>query len=349
VAATGTVRDPAGNPLAGAQVQLTISGVPSSPGITAADGSFTVRASDLSGTAELDITPPAASGLPRLSAASAAFNLTALQIRYASNVGRRSLAGLVVQRAGAPLAAARVSVIGASDVVGAVGTVGPITGGGTVVATGEVELTAMTDASGALPAMQVPAMALSAVIESASGELAVVGLDTTSSVPATLDAPASQLVTTSVTDPTGAPVAGAVLDLIPDGALAKAVAPTLEVIADANGQINMMLPSGGHYDLRFHDPLGRGALTEITDRTATTIATSIKLGRAIALEGNVLYAGTQELAGAAVQLLCNASDSTCTGLDRDLPLAEGTTDGTGRFLLAIPDPGVATPDPGVTR
>jgi hypothetical protein len=36
-----------------------------------------------------------------------------------------------------------------------------------------------------------------------------------------------------------------------------------------------------------------------------------------------------------VQVLCSA----CTGIDRDRPIAEAVSDGAGRFVVVIPDPG----------
>ncbi|HET9620715.1 MAG TPA: carboxypeptidase-like regulatory domain-containing protein, partial [Kofleriaceae bacterium] len=134
---TGSVRDPGGAPLAGAKVQLAVDGLPSSLATTASNGTFTVFAEAAAGqTLTLEVTPPAASGLPRLTATSSKLDVTApLQIAYGANLTRRDLAGLVVTRDGAPLPRARLTVVGA---IGAGGTV--TTGGPPVVATGEVVL-----------------------------------------------------------------------------------------------------------------------------------------------------------------------------------------------------------------
>src|SRR6185503_3006800 len=63
---TGVVRGPGGTGLAGARVQLTAGGVPSTLATTIGDGSFQLR-SDFAAADPITVkvTPPAASGLPR--------------------------------------------------------------------------------------------------------------------------------------------------------------------------------------------------------------------------------------------------------------------------------------------
>ncbi|HET9623990.1 MAG TPA: hypothetical protein VFP84_21610, partial [Kofleriaceae bacterium] len=104
------------------------------------------------------------------------------------------------------------------------------------------------------------------------------------------------------------------------------------------GQVSVPLALGGHYDVRIHDPAGRGALTALSDVAATAVPSAITLTPAIELRGSVLYPDgsglPRPLGNAAVQILC----ADCTGLAADRPLAEGTTDAAGRFALAIPDP-----------
>ena len=55
----------------------------------------------------------------------------------------------------------------------------------------------------------------------------------------------------------------------------------------------------------------------------------------VRVQGTLLLDGKLALSGASVQLMCNA----CTGLDAALPLAGAASDATGRFTLAVPDPG----------
>lgn len=336
-AVSGTVASGAsGAALPGAVVQLTSDGVPSTLATTDGNGKFTLHAV-LGATATIDVAPPAASGLPRLSATLATGELTApLQIRYAANVTTAmvDLHGTVLERGGDPLPGARITVIGGLPVVGMV------TGAAsTVTATGEIRVTATAGAGGALPALQVPrtpAVApLGAVIEAAPGDLAVIDLDTSGGAPASLQAPAMPPIVTAVQDRAGAALAGAVVDLVPTGALARANAPTLRLVANASGAIATTLPLGGHYELRFADPQGRAAPLIIGDREITAIESVFQLPAAVQVSGTLRVDGSLALPSAAVQILCQ----NCVGLERTLPLVEVLSDTTGRFTLAVPDPG----------
>lgn len=326
------VPGPADAPLAGATVRLVSDGVPSTLAVTAADGSFALHAVP-GGSVTVEVTPPGDSGLPRLSATSSGFALAApVEVRYAANLGRVDLAGTAVRRKGAAVAGARVVV------VGVLATAGTVTAGAMAVATGQVRIAAIADAAGALPRTLVPSAALSAVIEVAPGDLAVTPLDTTGGAPATLDAPAMQLITTAVTamtDGNARGLPGALIDLVPTGALAMAAAPMLRLIAGNAGALAAALPSGGRYQLRFQDPQGRGAPLVVAERAITAIASSYVLPAAIRLQGTLLRDGKLALPGASVQLMC----MECAGLDAALPLAEAASDATGRFTLTVPDPG----------
>jgi len=306
--------------------------VPSTPAVTAADGSFTLHAVP-GGTVTVDVTPPDDSGLPRLSATSTGFDLAApVQVRYAANLGRIDLAGTVVRRKSAGVAGARVTVVGAPA------TAGMVTAGAMAIASGQVRITATADAAGKLPRTLVPAGPLAAVIEVGAGDLAVTALDTTGGAPATLDAPPMQLITTAVTAMTDGNLAGlpgALIDLVPTGALAMAAAPMLRLVAGDAGALAAALPSGGRYQLRFQDPQGRGAPLVVADRAITAIASSYVLPAAIRIQGTLLRDGKLAMSGASVQLMCTG----CTGLDAALPLSEAASDATGRFTLTVPDPG----------
>jgi hypothetical protein len=316
--------------LAGAKLQVAVDGVPSAVATTAADGSFTLRAASGGGAVTVEVAPPNPSGLPRLSATSSMLDLSVpLQIRYAANVTLKDLAGTVVRRQGAPVAGAGVTV------VGSLAAVGTVTAGKVASATGEVRITSSADDSGALPAMLVPAAVLSVVITVAAGDLAVAALDTTGGVPASLDAPPMQPIIAAMFDAATVRLSGAVLDLVPTGALAMAAAPPLHVTADGTGAVAAVLAAGGHYDLRFHDPAGRAAPLVVADRVVATIATSYHLPAALQVRGTVKLGGTQPLADASIQFLCDS----CTGIDRARPIAEVASDDAGRFTLAVPDPG----------
>jgi hypothetical protein len=335
-AVSGTVKDPSGALLEGAVVRLTSDGVPSTLAPTGGDGGFALHAA-LGATATIEVAPPAVSGLPRLIATLATTELAVpLHIRYVTNLAPPvDLAGMVLQRGGAPLAGARLSVVGTLPVVGMV------TGRtASVPASGEIRAAATAGQDGALPALRVAVSAagapLSAVIEAAPGDLAVVALDTSSGgAPASLDAPDMPPVATAVQDGGGAGLPGTVVDLVPTGALAMVNAPTLRLAAGAGGVIATTLPFGGHYELRFADPQGRGAPLIVGDREITAIAAVYQLPAALQISGTLRLDGSLALPNAAVQILCQ----NCSGIERSLPLVEVLSDAAGRFALAVPDPG----------
>jgi hypothetical protein len=331
----GVVRGPSGTALAGAKVQLKIGEAPSTVATTAANGTFTLLAELAPGKpVTVDVAPPDGSGLPRLVAVSAAWNLAQqLQIDYAPSLSLRDLAGARIRRGGVAVAGAKVVVVGTLAAAGAVST-----GGAPVIATGAVRVAVTASGAGVLPAALAPARPLSAVVEVAPNDHAVAAIDLTSATPADIDAPPAVAVATLLRRPEGTPIEGAVLDAVPIGALALAgVTSAVRARSGASGQIATSLAAGARYDLRIHDPaLARGAPALARDVTAQTIAVSYALAPALVVTGTLLQQGSPTpLGGAAVQLLCTA----CSGLDRDRPIAEGTSRPDGAFTLVIPDPG----------
>ncbi|HEU0036064.1 MAG TPA: hypothetical protein VFQ53_35875 [Kofleriaceae bacterium] len=328
-AIAGVVRDPAGASIVGAKVQLTVDGVPSTLATTNTLGQFTVRAVTKAGAVvKVDVTPPAASGLPRLLASSTTFNLAQqLTVQYASSLVTRSLATATVRRGGNALPNVQVSVVGT---IGA--GVGSVTAGTAKAATGEVRIVGTTDATGKL-GLRAPAAMLFAVTEVAPGDLSVGGLDLTASVPTTIDAPAMQVATTAVQTATGSALPGVDLDLVPVGPLQLAGAPAVRVSSGLGGAITASFVTGGKYDLRFSDPDNRGAMLVVPGVTRSTVLATYKLEPAVTV--SALVKGDQIIRGASVQMLC----ATCTGVDRARPIAEGVTGFDGKFHLAVPDPG----------
>jgi hypothetical protein len=327
---SGVVRDQANALLPNATVQLTIGGVPSTIATTNASGAFTVRAVSIPGAlVTFDVTAPAARGLPRIIVSSTMFDVTQpITIRYRSTTVR-DLAGTIVRRSGNPLPGADVSVVAELP------NIADVTAGATLPAGGEVRATATTNASGALPSLRVPAAPLSAVVVPAPGDLAVTALDLTTAIPASISALPMVAVTTRTRDPRTTPpplISGVTLDAIPLGALQLSGAPTIRVTSDAAGTISTSFAAGGQYELRFSDPAGRGALLTVPSVTASTIAPSHTLRKATTV--TAVVKGSSSIKNASVQILC----SSCTGLERSRPIAEGVTGIDGRFSLAVPDP-----------
>ncbi|MEJ7599209.1 MAG: hypothetical protein WKG01_14980 [Kofleriaceae bacterium] len=208
---TGKVLAPGGGDLAGAKVQLVIDDLPSTLATTTATGTFSLRAVPTAGaTIRVDVTPPAASGLPRLVASSTTFDLgVAFDIRYAA-LATRDLATTLIRRGGTPIANAKVSIVGTLP------SAGTVVAGGSTTATGEVRVLTKANASGRLPTVRAPARVLAAVVEANPGDLAVRPLDLSAGVPTAIDAPA-MLGFSTVLRRTPAVALRAQLDAIPIG------------------------------------------------------------------------------------------------------------------------------------
>ena len=328
---TGSVLDSGGNPVAGAQVQLAAAGVPSSLATTASNGSFTLHDSFATGAmVDATIVPPAGSGLARL-AASSAFDLTQpLVVRYAS-LATCNVGGVAVQRGGANKAGAQVTFVGALA-----GTAGTVTAGSAANATGSVQIAATADATGHLPSTLAPKVALSAVVAIAPGDLAVTAVNLATCPPPTIVAPAQLTAAGKTVDPTLAALSGVQLDAAPSGALASAAATAVQTSSTSTGAYSIRLASGGTYDVRFSDPLGRAAPLVLLGVTPASLPASAMLAAALHVTGVLsVSGGASQLPGASIQVLCTG----CSGVDASRPIAETATDATGSFRLAVPDPG----------
>jgi hypothetical protein len=329
----GTVLDRGGAPLANAQVQLEQLGVPSTIATTAANGTFTAHHTfDATDPITVTITPPATSGLARLTA-TATFDLTkSVQISYAASPMSCDLAGTPVTRATSPQPNALVTVVGA--LAGTAGTV--TTGGISANALGAVHVTAIASGAGALPSMLVPRATLSAVIEVAAGDYAVAALDTSTCAAQTFDAPAAIIATGEIENATATTtLAGARVEAVPIGALALANLIPVQATSDSSGHFALALAAGAHYALHFFDPGGRGAPHDYPDETASGVPGEALLNAALAITGQVTVIGfPNAVANASVQILC----ADCTGVAASQPIAETATDSTGAYRIAVPDP-----------
>jgi hypothetical protein len=324
-AVTGTVKDGAGNPLAGAQVQITehTTGVPSTLATTASDGTFTLRASfAASATVDVKVTPPAGRGLPAL-AATGAFGAS-IAIQYA-NAPTCNVGATPVQRAGSPQANAQVTVVGT---IANAGTIGG------AAATGTARIGATTDGTGHLPGTLVPRAALSAVVDLGSGDLAVASLDTSTCGAQTISAPAMAAATGTAQTAGGNPLAYARIEAVPAGALALAGAPRIEATTDGSGAFSLAMASGGRYDVTFSDPRGHSAPLLIADANAAAIPATPMLGKAITVRGKVSVTGNANpIIGASIQALCFACGPATP------PISEAASTETSTYSLGIPDPG----------
>ena len=323
---TGTVKQGA-TPIANAKVQLTIDGVPTTLGTTLANGSFTVQGVVVANaTVKIEVTPQIASGLPRLEATGLLDVTVPVTVAYGA-LPLTNLVGTPVKRGAVAQPNKPVTI------VGTVASVGTVTAGIAANGTGFVRIPTTTDGSGNLPSVTVPEVSLFAVTTVAPGDLAVGLFTAVAGPPAQIDAPAMTAFSTHASG-VSMMLSGATLDLVPTRALALAGSPALHFIADANGAIAGVVPTGGAFDVRWSDPAGRRAPLVVPD--TTQILATYLLPPAIYISGDLSVQGSSNpIVGASVQILC----ADCNGLDRNRPIAEVASDPHGAFSIAVPDPG----------
>jgi hypothetical protein len=330
---TGVVLDPDGVPLAGARVSMKRSELPSTVGVTAADGTFTLRVqSGLPG--ELMVVPPADSGLPRLLGAADGVSFSApLQIRYRNGLQRRDVGGVQLRRQGAAMAGAQAIFVGELADAGRIN--------GTTPLRGVVRIAATAGSDGRLLATRVPQAALFAVVLPAARELAVLPFDATAAPPAALDAPAMRTVTGTALTSAGVAAPGAVVDLLPRGALALADVPGLSTTAGSGGAFSLPAAPGGSYLGELSDPRGRGAGRSFDVAAPGSVgAISLALGRQ--LVGSVLpLLSSSPVKGAAIELFC----FSCSRAAQQRALSSAVTDVDGSFRLIVPEMAPSLLDP----
>lgn len=320
---SGRVLAPLGNALAGARVALTVDGVPSTVGVTGPDGRFALRARPGS-KVEISVTPPAASGLPRLALSEAALSLAApLELRYADTLAVRELGGLAVTLGAVAAPGARVVVVGT---MAAAGCIEPCA---SHKLAGFVRLAAVTNGSGQLDSLRVPEAPLHAVLEAASGELAVHPLDTTAPPPAVLAiGPAPQI--SGAVELAGAALAGAVVRLEPRGPLEAAGLGPRQVLTAADGRFSAPAAQGGRYRVVATDPQW-GGLPVAVEASAPAALGSLTLGPRVVLRGKVTD-GARPIPRAVIELQCGS----CGSLERQRPISAALADVTGAYQLALP-------------
>jgi hypothetical protein len=336
-AVTGSVLGPGQQPVVDAAVIVRIGGIPSSVGITDAAGGFTVRARPAAGApVRVEVVPPREHVLPRLVSAEAPLGLAApLAVRYDAALTTRDVAGAIARQAGTPAPGALVTF------VGALATAGTVSAGGVdATASGSFAVPVLADGSGVLPAARVPAVAAEVVIAGPAG-VGTASIDLRGEVPATIDVPAGAAVTGRIVGPDGAPVPGADLRAVPTGALAAAGAAEEHASAAADGQFGLLLAGGGRYELVARDRR-RGAEALALRRVELAAVASGGLGdlalpAGLGLSGVVRLAGSP-LVGAAVTVYAHCEE--CPAIDRQRPVAEAATDGSGRFRAVVVDPGI---------
>lgn len=340
VAVTGSVSDPAGDPLAGARVQVTVGGAPSTIGTSDAGGAFSLRARAGS-QVSVTVTPPEASGLPtlELEQAPAIAGGSALAIDYAAGLDLRTVSPLLRETDGStPAAGARVTFV--SHPLASAGTIA-VDGSG-APATGSLVRTAQANGSGVIPDQRLSNALYDVIVEpgpaAPAGEgvrFAPLDLRTGQTAPATLRLAAPGHITGTVIDAAGAPVQGARVAAAPADLLARSTAAGGADATVADGSFDLRVAAGGTYQVRVDGPAGAGRVLLAVAETGPALA--VELPPTLELTGTLTLAGGSRVVGALIQLQCK----TCGPGGGPAAVAEAVSDDAGDFTLLAPDPGVA--------
>lgn len=326
----GRVLDASGAPVAGARVSITAAAQPpSSVAVTAAAGTFALAWRPSAG-AELIVVPPAASGLPRLTAALTGLATSQpLTVRYQPGHPTLDLGALPVRIAGGPVADGHVLI---ALELGDVATVGD--GATTVPARGHHRDQVATDGAGRLAPYRATVGSGRAFVVGPTGAASVALIDL-AAPPTAIDAPGPAALTGVVTDRGGAPLAGIALTATVDGDLAHLGAPLASTTSDGDGRFVLPVAGGATYQIELRDPRA-----VVAPRLITAAGAAGDLG-ALALPPAIRVQGTLRLVGQSVGLPdvgVSARCDACTGLERSRPLGTGVTDVAGDFAVVIPDP-----------
>ena len=329
---TGSVLDAAGGAVEGARVSVLAAGVPSTVGTTDATGAFSLRWRDGATVEALTVVPGPGSDLPRLDAQLELGALAAITVRHAA-VPTSDVGNTLVRVGGssAPSTDVLISLSLPSS--------GTVRDGATVLAqaTGSHRRTLRTDASGRLPAARFVDGAGAAFITT-TGPGATAALTLPLAGP--IDGAAAVAVTGHVRRSGGADRSGARVRAVLTGPLSHPDAPVPVATAGSDGRFSILLAAGAPYTLAISDPTYDDAgLTRSLSAAAVEDLGDLDLEAALSLSGEVRAMG-QTVGARAVGIAALCQVSTCAGVERSRPLGEAVSDPGGRFVIAVPDPGV---------
>lgn len=335
VPVTGVVQA-GSDPIAGAGVVLRAELLPSGLGTSAADGSFTLQAEPSPPTPPYQLAV-SSDGWPTLTLPLDANTLPAAGLDFAIvyTVARVAVTGSVRGSGGAAVAGARVTIESADAIAGAA----TVTYGGMPhAASGRISRVVTSDATGALPALQLPAGSYVVTVEPPAG--ATDGLTTF-----TTTAPGTWSLALAPTITLGGMVKNS-LGMGVDGARVTATALSGLGAAPATVTAN-----GGHYSLQVGsgtasnvrvEPTAGVKLSDATVWVAAGATTAdVTLGPGLQISGLVVGPNSAPLPSVLIEALCGSCASP-------MVLKTTVSDANGRYMIYVPDPGQLAVDGGVS-
>jgi hypothetical protein len=341
IAVKGEAKDANNTPIAGVRVLLREGMRPSTLGVTAADGKFSLLTRG--GTLSAVISPPPGSGLSEARvAANAGFVLPAdaanvtLRMQWAM-VPAGTLKVTAHAPDGSPLSGARVRAE-SSEEIPSVGTLHvelrdpPVIDVG---AAGSARADAVTDANGVADLGRLPAGPYRVTVAPPSGgALAVTSADVSvvqAGVAAVVDVKA--LVPLSGTLEGVDTVGGWTITAIDHGPLAPSASPQVTT----HGDYKLMVSPGRPYELVVDTLAGGHTRTFVltTGAMAPATETSGTVPGPLTWNGTIT-SGAHPIAGALVEVFCVGSSSPKC-LDPSVSVAQGVSRADGKVTLLVPD------------
>jgi hypothetical protein len=323
---SGTVLDPADLPIAGAKVVLRAGKLPSGAGLSASDGSYTLRAQPGSHLASIG-----AEGWPELTVPSVSVpgGGTSLDVKYL--VSRVTVSARVVSSGGAAVAGARVSLRSVS--LPGVATV--TVGGVAQSANGRVKQVVVSAADGTLPPLQLPPLGQGSyeiLIEPPAGNS-----DGVTRVERPLAGPDSWTLTLQPK----ISLSGKVTNLLGSGlenvkvtafeTAGLGAAPS--TLSAMDGSWSLVVDAGSPLEMLFEPPGSANLSSTRLPLAAGTTQAEAALAPGLRIGGVVTAPGGARLPAVVIEALCSACGSL-------VPVARTISDGAGSYALYLPDPGL---------
>jgi hypothetical protein len=321
----GTVRDATNAALPGVKIVLRSGKLPSGVGLSAADGTYSLRAQqgDFVGTIGAD-------GWPELSLPSVTVSSgVTLDVKYL--VTRSATTATVRDSKGNPVAGARVTA--RSPLLQNAATV--TVGGTPQSVSGRAKQVAVSASDGTV-SLQLISGNYDVLVEPPAGASdGVTSLSLAASTTWSLALQPKSVLSGQVTDRSGAPVAGVKVTAFETAGLGAAPF----VITKSDGTFTILVDAGSPLEVLYEPPAATNLSSLRQVVAAGASQAKAALGPGLRIAGSVLQ-GTSKLPSVLIEALCGSCGS-------DAPIASTLSDATGAYALYLPDPGVQIGDGGV--
>lgn len=336
---TGSVRDGAGDPVAGARVQIVAGGVPSAVAVSDATGQVVFR-SPPGPVSQVTVVPPEGAGLFELEAvfdggATVATGST-LDVAFSAAAGGVTVAPSALSHAGDAAASARA--VWMARPTQAAGEVA-IDGAFATQVIGTAVVGSVADASGQMSPVTLPVATYDVVLEpeaQADGGASITVVDLFAGAPPTLALTEAAIISGNLARADGDPLAGARITATPTGIVAKALSGAATATTAADGTFSLAVIGG--VDYRLEASPSPGAMSPRVARAMAAPASGQQASiddwvvpQGVAITATLSAPGAGNLAGTYVTVRCLACAE-----DPSWVAPEAVTDSRGDLILILP-------------